>query len=85
MRKNLKHALTAVFCSIIMTTAGLCQSSSLQRETAACQGDATRLCGPYIPDHAKIHACLLTYKAYLSPACHAMVVPPHHRHHRKPA
>jgi hypothetical protein len=80
---SIKCALaTAVIC-ISMTTVASAQSKSLQQETIACQDDAVRLCGPYIPDHAKIHACLLTYRAYLSPPCHAIVAPPHGRHHHK--
>jgi hypothetical protein len=74
-----KRALVMALVSIFMTTAALSQSRSLQQETIACQDDALRLCGPYIPDHAKIHSCLLTYKAYISPACRAIVAPPHHQ------
>jgi hypothetical protein len=79
----MKRALVMALISIFMTTAALSQSRSLQQETIACQDDALRLCGPYIPDHAKIHSCLLTHKAYISPACRAIVAPPHHRHHHK--
>jgi hypothetical protein len=64
-----KRALVMALVSIFMTTAALSQSRSLQQETIACQEDALRLCGPYIPDHTKIHSCLVTYKAYISPAC----------------
>jgi hypothetical protein len=78
-----KRALVMALVSIFMTTAALSQSRSLQQETIACQDDALRLCGPYIPDHAEIHSCLLTYKAYISPACRAIVAPPHRRHHHK--
>lgn len=79
----LKRAAAAAFVCISMTTAGLAQPRTLQQETIACQDDAVRLCGPYIPDHGKIHACLLSYRAYLSPACRAMVGGGrhHHRHH----
>ena len=76
-----KRALVMALVSIFMTTAALSQSRSLQQETIACQDDALRLCGPYIPDQAKIYSCLLTYRAYISPACRAIVGPPHHRHH----
>ena len=55
-----KRALVMALVSVSMTTAALSQSRSLQQETIACQDDAVRLCGPYIPDHAKIHSCLLT-------------------------
>ena len=51
------------------------QGLTQQQEAADCQSDALRLCAPYIPDHAKIHACLVTYKAYLSPACRAIIAP----------
>jgi len=81
---NLKRALGGVLFSMLTMTGALCQTSALEAETKACQNDAMQLCGPYIPDHAKIHACLLTYRAQLSPACHAIVAP-HHRHHRRPA
>lgn len=84
MRKNSIHGVwpAAAFLAA-MTTAALCQSLSEQQEATDCQSDALRLCGPYIPDHAKIRACLVTYKAYLNPACRAIIAPPtkHRRHH----
>jgi hypothetical protein len=64
-----------------MTTAALSQGLSQQQEAADCQSDAMRLCGPYIPDHAKIHDCLVTYKAYLTPACRAIISPAKRRKH----
>ena len=67
-----KRALVMALVSIFMTTAALSQSRSRQQETIACQDDALRLCGPYIPDQAKIYSCLLTYRAYISPACRAI-------------
>lgn len=81
----MKRALTAVFASLLMTSGALCDK--YQKEQAACQDDAMRLCGPYIPDHGKIHSCLVTYKANISPACRAMVAPgathaKHRQHHK---
>ncbi|SFJ99897.1 hypothetical protein [Methylocapsa palsarum] len=82
----MKRAVTAVLASLLMTSGALC--ASYQKEQAACQDDAMRLCGPYIPDHGKIHACLVTYKANISPACRAVVAPSsshaskHHHHHK---
>jgi hypothetical protein len=58
-----------------LTATAIGQGLTLQQEEADCQGDALRLCGPEIPDHAKIRACLVYYKAYLSPACRAIVAP----------
>jgi hypothetical protein len=37
--------------------------------TAACRGDAYRLCGPVIHDEAKRHACMHEHAAQLSAAC----------------
>ncbi|WP_395666032.1 hypothetical protein [Methylocella sp.] len=48
---------------------------SESQEAAACQGDAIKLCSPYIPDRAKIRNCLVSYRDYLSPACRAIVAP----------
>ena len=82
MRKISKRTLaTAIVFLGAMTTADLCLALTEQQEAADCQNDAMRLCGPYIPDHAKIHACLVTYKAYLSPACRAIIAPAKRRRH----
>jgi hypothetical protein len=82
MRKTAKRTLAAAIVFLgAMTTADLCLALTEQQEAADCQDDAMRLCGPYIPDHAKIHACLVTYKAYLSPACRAIVAPAKGRKH----
>lgn len=80
-KKTKQMVAAAVVLSGVMTTAAWCQGLTEQQEAAACQGDAMRLCGPYIPDHAKIHACLVTYKVYLSPACRAIVAPAKRRKH----
>jgi hypothetical protein len=53
----------------------MAQGLSFAVEKADCQGDAMRLCGPYIPDQDKIRACLVAYKDYLSPACRSIVAP----------
>ena len=37
--------------------------------TQACSGDAMRLCGQFIPDHAKIAGCLARNRSSLSPDC----------------
>ncbi len=74
MPKNLKRTLAAAaVLSSVTATATLALTQA--QEAADCQDDALRLCGPYIPDHAKIRACLVTYQAYLSHACRAIVAP----------
>jgi hypothetical protein len=79
----LKHKLgalsAALALSAFMPTGALCQALTQQQEATDCQGDALRFCGPYIPDHVKIHACLVTYQNYLSPACRAIMAPAKHR------
>jgi hypothetical protein len=41
-------------------------------QRAACEGDAQRLCGQFIPDVQRITACMQTNRRYLSPRCRAV-------------
>jgi len=41
--------------------------------TAACRGDAHRLCGAVISDEAKRHACMHAHAAQLSKGCIAAI------------
>jgi hypothetical protein len=45
------------------------QGSAQQQQ--ACTPDALRLCGEFVPDVAKISACMSRKRASLSPACRA--------------
>lgn len=45
----------------------------MQNAQNACQGDAQKLCGEFIPDRAKIASCLFKKKVELSPACRTVV------------
>ena len=67
-------ALSAALVSGVAFTSPASALSESQ-EAAACQGDAIKLCSPYIPDRAKIRNCLVSYKDYLTPACRALVAP----------
>jgi hypothetical protein len=40
-----------------------------QAEQQACQDDAFRLCGDFIPDERRVKACLISKMRRLSPAC----------------
>lgn len=51
---------------------GTAQSERAAQE-AACGGDASRLCGPALPDEQKIAACLRANQDKISPACRAML------------
>jgi hypothetical protein len=44
-------------------------------EKHACHDDAFRFCGQDIPNHAKIHACLVRNVEHLSPHCRAIISP----------
>lgn len=39
----------------------------------ACTPDVLTLCGPYIPNRARITSCLLQQEEKLSAACHAVM------------
>ncbi len=48
-------------------------SANRAAEEAACGGDATKFCGPAIPDEQKIAACLRANRDKISEACRAML------------
>lgn len=75
MRITRTPALIAALTMTLTAAPVMAQGLTYQEEKADCQGDAMRLCGPYIPDQQKIRACLVAYKAYLSPACRSIVTP----------
>jgi len=53
----------------------------------ACTPDVMRLCNEFVPDVAKITACMIRKRASVSPACRAATASPHvgrrtiHHHH----
>lgn len=70
MTVNMKRALGAIAFSCAMTTVAF---GFTQHQQQACQGDAMRLCGHFIPDHGRIHACLTAHRAHISHACRAII------------
>jgi hypothetical protein len=40
----------------------------------ACAPDVMRLCRQFVPDHARIAACLWRNSRHLSPACHIVML-----------
>jgi hypothetical protein len=57
-------------------------------QQAACQGDAMRLCGAYIPDVGRIKSCMMSQVKNLSPGCRAQMggggkKHARHYHHRR--
>jgi hypothetical protein len=67
------------------------QGSQAARD--ACTPDAVRLCKEFIPDQAKVRACILSKQSQLSEACRLAMAPkpaetaraeprrPHYTHH----
>jgi hypothetical protein len=72
-------ASAAIFGLVLAAgfTPAAAQGSAEQQQ--ACTPDAMRLCGEFIPDVAKITACMSRKRASLSPACRAATTPPHVR------
>ena len=76
-------AASAAILGLVWATAftpvpAAAQASAAQQQ--ACTPDAMRLCGEFIPDVAKISACMARKHASLSPACKATMVKPSHGH-----
>jgi hypothetical protein len=58
----------ASLCALtLMSIPVAAQGTPEQR--AACQGDAQRLCGQFIPDVDRITSCMIQRQRYLSAAC----------------
>ena len=73
----MKIVLKCASALFLFSLAGAASAVSPPERPAkhACHDDAFRLCGKDIPNHAKIHACLLRNVDQLSPACRAIVKP----------
>jgi hypothetical protein len=68
-----KLALLAAALAALIGVASTAPPAAAQQGTpeqrAACEGDATRLCGQFVPDVQKITACMHAKRRYLSPRC----------------
>jgi hypothetical protein len=53
------------------------QGTPEQRQ--ACQPDAMRLCGEFVPDVDRITACMIKNRIRLSPPCRAVFTAPTHK------
>ncbi|GAL97741.1 hypothetical protein FOH24_01085 [Acetobacter tropicalis] len=73
----LKRKAFHKFCLALSATAavGLMApahaETTREKQTAACKGDAIKLCGLFIPNEEKITACMQKKKDKLSPKCRA--------------
>jgi hypothetical protein len=52
-------------------TAQHADAQGTEEQRIACQDDAIRLCGDFIPDVEKIKACMVKKMRSLTPACRA--------------
>jgi hypothetical protein len=65
MKIILKCASAALLFSLLGTAGAVAQH--------ACHDDAFRFCGQDIPDHVRIHACLVRHVRHLSPHCKVII------------
>ena len=65
--RNLLVAFTALCVLAAMCIPAAAQGTPEQR--AACQGDAMRLCGQFVPDVERITACIVANRRYVSRPC----------------
>jgi hypothetical protein len=55
------------------------QSRGTPEQQQACQPDAMRLCGEFVPDVERITACMIKNRIRLSPPCRAVFSAPAHK------
>ena len=56
----------------LMTAASPAAAQGTPEQRAACENDAMRLCGQYVPDVDRITACMHARRSHLSPRCRAV-------------
>ena len=59
-------------CSALRSLASPAAAQGTQEQRAACENDAMRLCGEFVPDVDRITACMHRKRAYLTPRCRAV-------------
>jgi len=70
-------AFAAILVCAMSSIPAAAQGTPEQR--AACQGDAMRLCGQFIPDVERITACMVQNRRYVSRACRLTMEAGHKR------
>jgi hypothetical protein len=68
--------LAAIWAIGPLSEPAAAQGTPEQRQ--ACQPDAMRLCGEFIPDVDRITACMIKQRMRLSPPCRAVFETPSH-------
>ncbi len=72
--KTILKCTCGLFLFALVGTAGAVEPPA-RPEKHPCRDDAFRFCKQDIPDHAKIHACLLLNVEHLDPRCRAIIRP----------
>lgn len=77
-------AAAALIAAAAWVTPATAQSSD-QEAAQACTPDVFRLCNEFVPDRARITACLFKKRLQLSPACKRFIKPhgKPRRHYRR--
>jgi hypothetical protein len=80
MTSTMKHRTARLKLNAIAGLAGLggiammplpAAAQGTPEQQAACQDDAMRLCGQFVPDVQRITTCMIQMRRYLSPRCRA--------------
>jgi hypothetical protein len=71
----MKFISKCIFGVVLFSLAGTASALEppARPEKHACHDDAFRFCKQDIPNHAKIHACLLANVERLDPRCRAII------------
>ena len=61
--------VAALFGLALLLAPAPAAAQGTPEQRAACEPDAMRLCGEFVPDVERIKACMYRKRAQLSPAC----------------
>lgn len=71
-RTSALAALSLILPVLLQSGAALAQEGRLPtraQQQAACEADAQRLCGQFIPDEAQVSRCMVQNSRSVSPQC----------------
>ena len=64
-------AVAALFAVALLLASAPAYAQGTPEQRAACEADAMRLCGEFVPDVDRITACMSRKRSQLSPRCRA--------------
>jgi hypothetical protein len=77
MNRFTERTIAAIQIAVALTAAALALPplavQAQQDGRQACVQDAFAFCGPFIPDHERVGACLFANLSRISPACRDLV------------